>query len=70
MSVSPVVVEEIVGALLKASPLVLDVIERIVKHERARRVADIRPEPGHGNAETAADELRTGRDDEPTRRDP
>lgn len=62
--------ESIVVALIASAPELVDVVIRVATHEKARRVEDVRPEPGHGHAETAAEELRTGRDDEPTRRDP
>lgn len=51
-------VEEVVGAILRATPAALDLIERLCSDERARRVEAIRPEPGHTHAEDAVAHLR------------
>lgn len=56
---SPALVETIVGALLASAPEVLGIVERMVAHEKARRVEAVRPETGH--AEEAAERLRAGK---------
>ena len=58
---NPSLVETIVSALIASAPEVLEVIERLVAKEKARRVEDVRPEAGHGHAESAAEHLRTGK---------
>ena len=62
---TPAGMESIVVALIAAAPELVDVVIRVATHEKARRVEAVRPEPGHGHAETAADELRTGGKAEP-----
>lgn len=61
MTLNPAAIEDIVVTLLKIAPEVLDIVERVARNERARRVEAVRPEAGHGHAETAAEELRTGK---------
>jgi len=57
---TPAGMEQIVTALIAAAPELIDVVIRVATHEKARRVEVVRPETGHGHAETAAEELRTG----------
>ena len=63
---TPAGMESIVVALITAAPELVDVVIRVATHEKARRVEAVRPETGHGHAETAAEALRTGGPTDPT----
>lgn len=53
-------IEKLITALIELAPEVLDIVERLVNKEKARRVEAVRPAEGHGHAEDAAERLRTG----------
>lgn len=55
-------IPKILGAIVETMPEALELIEKWVHHEKAKRVEQVRPERGY--AQAAADELK-GRDPVP-----
>lgn len=53
---SPALIPSILEAIVKVVPEALDVIERWVHHEKAKRVEEIRP--GESYSQQAVDELK------------